>query len=191
MMLSTVSGILVGWKIEGFTISELLKICIFGYHPEGSDLVRMLDGGGFLSMLPIVGIVLLSCSYSGIFKGTGMLNGIQSKLGDLCGKYGRFPALLILTVGMSSVFCTQTIATLMCASLMEKPYVDNGGTKKELALDLENSVILVSCFIPWSLGWTIPISFFGAGISSMPYACYMYLVPLCWLVTKKYFKNKI
>ncbi|MBR4862033.1 MAG: sodium:proton antiporter [Firmicutes bacterium] len=191
MMLSTVSGILVGWKIEGFTISELLKICIFGYHPEGSDLVRMLDGGGFLSMLPIVGIVLLSCSYSGIFKGTGMLNGIQNKLSGLCAKYGRFPALLLLTVGLSSVFCTQTIATLMCASLMETPYEDNGGTKKELALDLENSVILISCFIPWSLGWTIPTSFFGAGISSMPYACYMYLVPLCWLVTKKYFKNRI
>jgi NhaC family Na+:H+ antiporter len=79
----------------------------------------------------------------------------------------------------------------MCASLMEKPYLDDGGTKEELALDMENSVILLACFIPWSLGWAVPTSFFGAGISSMPYACYMYLVPLCWLVTKKYFKNRI
>ena len=191
MALSTVSGILIGWRIEGFTLPELLKICLFGYHPEGSDLVRMLDGGGLVSMLQIVAIVIISCSYSGIFKGTGMLNGIQGKLGNLCEKAGRFPALLIMTVGMAAVFCNQTISTLMCASLMEKPYLDHGGTKEELALDLENSVILIACFIPWSLGWTIPTSFFGAGISSMPYACYMYLVPLCWLVTKKYLEKKI
>ena len=191
MALSTVCGMIIGWKIEGFTAAELLKICIFGYHPEGSDLVRMLDGGGLLSMLPIVAIVIISCSYSGIFKGTGMLNVIQGKLGELCGKFGRFPALLIMTIGMAAVFCNQTISTLMCASLMEKPYLDHGGTTEELALDLENSVILIACFIPWSLGWTIPTSFFGAGISSMPYACYMYLVPLCWLVTKKYFKDRI
>ena len=191
MALSTVCGMIIGWKIEGFTAAELLKICIFGYHPEGSDLVRMLDGGGLLSMLPIVAIVIISCSYSGIFKGTGMLNVIQGKLGELCEKLGRFPALLIMTIGMAAVFCNQTISTLMCASLMEKPYLDHGGTTEELALDLENSVILIACFIPWSLGWTIPTSFFGAGISSMPYACYMYLVPLCWLVTKKYFKDRI
>ena len=191
MTLSTVCGMIIGWKIEGFTVGQLLKICIFGYHPEGSDLVRMLDGGGLISMLQIVAIVLLSCAYSGIFKGTGMLNGIQEKLGELCGRFGRFPATVIMSLGLASVFCNQTISTLMCASLMEKPYLDDGGTKEELALDMENSVILLACFIPWSLGWAVPTSFFGAGISSMPYACYMYLVPLCWLVTKKYFKERI
>lgn len=191
MALSTVCGMIIGWRIEGFGIIELLKICIFGYHPEGSDLVRMLDGGGLVSMLSIVAIVVLSCAYSGIFKGTGMLNGIQGKLSGLCGKLGRFPAMVIMSLGMASIFCNQTISTLMCASLMEKPYLDDGGTKEELALDMENSVILLACFIPWSLGWAVPTSFFGAGISSMPYACYMYLVPLCWLVTKKYLEKKI
>ena len=191
MALSTVSGILIGWRIEGFTLPELLKICLFGYHPEGSDLVQLLDGGGLVSMLSIVAIVVLSCAYSGIFKGTGMLNGIQGKLSELCGKLGRFPVTLLMSIGLACIFCNQTISTLMCASLLEKPYLDDGGSREELALDMENSVILVACFIPWSLGWAVPTSFFGAGISSMPYACYMYLVPLCWLVTKKYLEKKI
>lgn len=186
MALSTISGMVISWRIEGFSIPDLLKICLVGYHPEGSELVRMLDGGGLVSMLQIVAIVVLSCAYSGIFKGTGMLNGIQDKLGELCGRFGRFPAMVIMSVGLASIFCNQTISTLMCASLMEKPYLDDGGTEEELALDMENSVILIACFVPWSLGWAVPTSFFGAGINSMPYACYMYLVPLTWLVTKKY-----
>ena len=191
MALSTICGMVIGWRIEGFTIPELLKICLVGYHPEGSELVRMLDGGGLVSMLQIVAIVVLSCAYSGIFKGTGMLDGIQDRLCALCGKIGRFPAMVLMSIGLASIFCNQTISTLMCASLMEKPYLDDGGTKDELALDMENSVILIACFIPWSLGWAVPTSFFGAGISSMPYACYMYLVPFTWLVTKKYLKKKI
>lgn len=191
MALSTISGMVIAWRIEEFRIPELLKICIFGYHPEGSELVRMLDGGGLISMLQIVAIVILSCAYSGIFRGTGMLNGIQEKLGELCGRFGRFPAMVLMSIGLASVFCNQTISTLMCASLMEKPYLDGGGTKEELALDMENSVILIACFIPWSLGWTVPTSFFGVGAGAMPYACYMYLVPITWLVTKKYLLKKI
>ena len=191
MALSTLSGILIGWQIEGFTIPQLLKICLMGYHPEGSELVQLLDGGGLISMIQIVVIVTISCAYSGIFKGTKMLHGIQGQLGMLCEKIGRFPALLLMSIGLAATFCNQTISTLMCASLMEQPYKDHGGTAEEMALDMENSVILVACFIPWSLGWTVPTSFFGAGVDSMPYACYMYLVPLCWLLTKKKLLRKI
>ena len=185
MALSTACGLLIAWRIEGFSPLELLKICLLGYHPEGSELVELLDGGGLVSMLSIVAIVVISCAYSGIFKGTGMLNGIQEKLGQVCSKSGRFTATLLMSIGLASVFCNQTISTLMCASLLERPYLEDGGTKEELALDMENSVILIACFIPWTLGWAVPTSFFGADISSMPYACYMYLVPLCWLMTKK------
>ena len=190
MALSIVSGSVIAFFIEGFSLYEILKIWISGYHPVGSELVMMLDGGGLISMLQIVVIVLLSCAYSGIFKGTEMLNTVQEKLGEICGRIGRFPAMLIMSISMACVFCNQTISTLMCGNLLEKPYLDGGGTKEELALDMENSVILIACFIPWSLGWAVPTSFLDAGIESMPYACYMYLVPLCWLVTKKYFKFK-
>jgi len=191
MAFSILSGIIIAWKVEGMHVLEILKICVFGYHPTGSELVELLDGGGLVSMLQIILILLLSCAYSGIFKGTKMLDGFQDNLGIICRKIGRFPAMVLMSIGLASVFCNQTISTLMCASLMEKPYLDGEGTREELALDIENSVILIACFIPWSLGWSVPTSFFGVGAEAMPYACYMYMVPLCWLLTKKYFvKNK-
>ena len=189
MALSIASGAAVAWAVEGFAPFEILKICLLGYHPEGGGLVTLLEGGGLTSMLQIIVILLISCAYSGIFKGTRMLEDLQEKLELACSRIGRFPTSVIMSVSLAAIFCNQTISTLMCANLLRKPYEDDGGTKEELALELENSVILIACLIPWTIGWTVPTSFFGVGAEAMPYACYMYMVPLCWLVMKKYFEK--
>ncbi|MGN0713079.1 MAG: Na+/H+ antiporter NhaC family protein [Anaerovoracaceae bacterium] len=185
MGLSILSGAAIAWAIGGFSLPEILKICLLGYHPASLGLVGLLEGGGLWSMAEIIVILLISSAYSGIFKGTAMLESLQEKLAAACVRIGRFPVMILMSLGVASVFCNQTISTLMCSNLLEKPYLDGGGSREELALDMENSVILLACFIPWTIGWTVPTSFFGVGAEAMPYAVYMYLVPLCWLLTKK------
>lgn len=184
MGLSILSGAAIAWAIGVFSVPEILKICLLGYHPASSGLVGLLEGGGLWSMAEIIVILLISSAYSGIFKGTAMLESLQEKLSAACVRIGRFPVMILMSLGVASVFCNQTISTLMCSNLLEKPYLDGGGSREELALDMENSVILLACFIPWTIGWTVPTSFFGVGAEAMPYAVYMYLVPLCWLLTK-------
>jgi NhaC family Na+:H+ antiporter len=191
MTLSILSGIAIAWTVQDFSFMEILKICLLGYHPEGSDLVLLLEGGGLVSMVEIVVILLISCAYSGIFEGTKMLEDLQEKLELACRKIGRFPVSMAMSIVLASVFCNQTISTLMCANLLQKPYENGGGSKEELALDMENSVILIACYIPWSIGWSVPASFLGVGAEAMPYACYMYLMPLTWMMTKKYLIKKI
>ena len=185
MGLSILSGAAIAWAIGGFSVLEILKICLLGYHPASSGLVGLLEGGGLWSMAEIIVILLISSAYSGIFKGTAMLESLQERLSAACVRIGRFPVMILMSLGVASVFCNQTISTLMCSNLLEKPYLDGGGSREELALDMENSVILLACFIPWTIGWTVPTSFFGVGAEAMPYAVYMYLVPLCWLLTKR------
>ena len=105
-----------------------------------------------------------------------------------------------MSIGTAAVFCNQTIATLMCCDLLKKPYLEGIRTAEdsadaadaavsvsmtELAIDMENSVILIACFIPWSIGCSVPLSFFGADFHSLPFAVYMYTVPIFWLLTKK------
>ena len=187
MGLSILSGAAIAWAIGGFSVPEILKICLLGFHPASSGLVGLLEGGGLWSMAEIIVILLISSAYSGIFKGTAMLESLQEKLAAACVRIGRFPVMILMSLGVASVFCNQTISTLMCSNLLEKPYLDGGGSREELALDMENSVILLACFIPWTIGWTVPTSFFGVGAEAMPYAVYMYLVPLCWLLTKNKF----
>ncbi len=185
MGLSILSGITTAWLVQGVALPEVLRICIMGYEAEGSGLGSLLNGGGLVSMLEIVMILLISCTYSGIFNGTGMLSSLQDKISKGCSRIGRYSMMLLLSIGSAAVFCNQTIATLMCADLLRKPYEDGGASKQELAIDMENSVILIGCFIPWSIGCSVPLSFFGVDFHALPFAVYMYILPLCYLFTKK------
>lgn len=189
MGLSILSAILTSCLVQKVPVLEIFKICILGYEADGEGLGAILNGGGLVSMLEIIFILLISSSYSGIFSGTGLLNELQEKLGRACTGFGKFTVMLMLSVATSAVFCNQTIATLMCCSLLKKPYLDSGSSSDasmtELAIDMENSVILVACFIPWCIGCSVPLSFFGADFRSLPFAVYMYAVPICYFLMKK------
>lgn len=185
MGLSIGSAVLVAWLVQGVPFLEVLKVCIFGYEASGDGLASLLNGGGMVSMLEIVAILLISCAYSGIFSGTGMLDSLQEKLAKACTKVGRFTIMVLISIGTAGIFCNQTIATLMCSDLLKKPYLDGGGSTEELAIDMENSVIIIACMIPWSIGCSVPLGFFDVGSSAVFYAAYMWLVPVCYWFTKK------
>ena len=189
MAASIASGILVACIVQKMAITEVLKICFVGYKADGGGIGAILNGGGIVSMVEIVGILIISGTYSGIFNGTGMLLSLQDKLGKACSKIGRFGVMVCMSIGISAIFCNQTIGTLMCCDLMKQPYLDGGGTKEELAIDMENSVILIACFIPWSIGCSVPLALLGADFTSLPFAVFMYLVPICYLFTKKKWFN--
>ncbi len=182
---SILSGILVAWLVQGVSLPTVLVTCITGYQADGDGLGAILNGGGLVSMLEVVVILLISCAYSGIFNGTEMLKELQTKLNQACTRLGRFSVMVIMSLVSAALFCNQTIATLMCSDLLERPYLDTGGSRQELAIDMENSVILIACMVPWCLGCTVPLTFMNASYSSMPYAIYMYAVPLCYWFTKK------
>ncbi len=96
-----------------------------------------------------------------------------------------------MSIGAAAVYCNQTIATLMCSNLLSMPYKMNGASKGELAIDIENSVILIACFIPWSIGCAVPLSLFRMDFHALPYAIYMYALPICyWLTKKHWYDNK-
>ncbi len=190
MTASIVSAIIIAWLVQGVDLVSVFEICIFGYESASEGLGAILNGGGLVSMLEIVVILIISSSYSGIFSGTKMLDSLQEKLGTACNKLGRFAIMIFMSIAMACIFCNQTIGTLMCADLMRKPYMDGGGSNTELAIDLENSVILIACFIPWSIGCSVPLLMLGVDFRALPFAVFMYLVPLCYLFTKKrWFKN--
>lgn len=197
MGLSIGSAVIVAWLVQGVPFLEVVKVCIFGYKASGDGLGSLLNGGGMVSMLEIVVILLISCCYSGIFTGTGMLDKLQEKLSAACTRFGRFTIMLAISIGSAACFCNQTIATLMCNDLLSKPYLDGAGgkngaadqddtlIKEELAIDMENSVILIACMIPWSIGCSVPLGFFDVGPKAVLFAFYMWLVPICYWFTKK------
>lgn len=136
-------------------------------------------------MVEILIILTISATYSGIFTGTAMLEPLQDGIRRCCGKLGRFPVMVLLSIAMVVVFCNQTIATMMCCDLMKKPYLDDGGSREELAIDMENSVIVISGLVPWAIACSVSVSFIGVGSEAIPYSLYLYFVPLCYLFIKE------
>jgi NhaC family Na+:H+ antiporter len=121
-----------------------------------------------------------------------MLRSLQGRLERATSRVGRFAVMVVLSIVSGMMFCNQTIATLMCNDLLEKTYEETDAGREELAIDMENSVILIACFIPWTIGCTVPLSFFGVGVEAMVFAFFMYLTPVWYLFGKRlWFKSDV
>lgn len=184
MGLSILTGAAVAYFMQGLGALEIIKIMILGYE-SNRELGSILNGGGLISMVEIIVILVISSMYSGIFNETGMLDSLQDRLTKISNRIGRYLVTLILSIATPMVFCNQTISTLIVANLMKKTYDESGAPREELAIDMENSVILTACTVPWTIGCSVPLSFFGIGSKAMIYAFYMYLLPILYLFTKR------
>ena len=69
--------------------------------------------------------------------------------------------------------------------LMKKNYEENNIDKDQLALDIENSAIIIAPLIPWNIAVLVPLTTLNAGAGAIVYAFYLYLIPIISIV---YFK---
>ncbi|WP_331655530.1 Na+/H+ antiporter NhaC family protein [Aminipila sp.] len=184
---SILSGFFITLIFQGTTVYKTLAFCFLGYQAEDPNLSFILNGGGAASMFTVCGVILLSSAYSGIFKDTHMLDIIQNKLLLLIDKIGRFGAMLISSLLIICIFCNQTIASMMSRDLLVRPYELTGGSNTELAIDIENSSIVLCGLIPWAISCSVPLQMLGAGYNALPFAFLLYVIPLCYIFTKKKF----
>lgn len=197
IFITIIVSFILGIAFQGDSVLRSFKYMIFGYTCPDPALGSILNGGGLKSMVLVCAILALSCSYSGIFRTTRMLNGMQHHVLHLMKKVGRFPATLITSIVLVALFCNQTIATVMTTNMVERMYIQGHGTRTELAMDIENSAIIVAAIVPWSLAVAVCYNIMGVGMYIIPWAFFLFLVPICWLFTKRFLfkpekaKNKI
>ncbi len=173
----------LAYTVQKFSPMELLSAAWGGYHPADPTLAAVLGGGGVTSMTASYVIVLLAGLYSGILEGTGALEPLSGRAEALANRLGRFPAMIGISVLTSAILCNQAVASIMVQQLMGRTY----DGREELAMDIENSVILIAGLIPWSIACSIPLSMLGSGPEALPYALLLWLIPACYLFTKKRF----
>ena len=180
---STAAAAVLAVALQGFTIGEVLSAAWGGYHPEDESLSAVLSGGGITSMAVSYVIVALTGLYSGILEGTGSLRPLSGRAEELARKIGRFPAMIAVSFLCAAALCNQAVTSMMGAQLLEGAYND----REELAMDIENSGILIAGLIPWSIACSIPLAMLGAGNGAILYAFLLWLIPVCYLGTKKWF----
>ena len=178
MAASILSAVPVCIWLQGRAPLELLKTALTGFMAADAEVGGMLNGGGVTSMLRVTAIVCLSSSYSVLFQKTGLLDRVKGAIGRLAKRTSPFCAMLCTSALAGMVACNQSLTILLvhqlCRDLRHDP--------SDLALDLEDTAVVVAPLVPWSIAGAVPLSAVGAPGVSVLLACYLYLLPIWRLV---------
>jgi len=174
MSISILCGMAVAFLIQDISLTELAGIAIWGYKPEAAEVAALLSGGGVQSMVKVFCIVCLSSCYSGMFNGTGLLEGFRGSLNRLSKKILPFGSILITSVITVMISCNQTLAIMLTHQLC----MDTEPDPETMASHLENTAVVIAPLIPWSIAGAVPLATVGAPTISILTACYLYLLPV-------------
>lgn len=179
MGLSILAGMAIALLVQHISLSDLLQYIATGYRTEQSDFfAAVIQGGGLLSMLQVSLIVLISSSFSGLFEGTGLLRDIEYGCERLSRKIGTYAGAVVISIATAAFSCNQTLAVMLTHQLTRLVYEKKRISNYRLALDLENTVIVISALIPWNIAGAVPAAALSADSGFIPYALYLFLVPL-------------
>lgn len=167
--------------LQGMSFGELIKIAVFGYYPTDTELAKLLSGGGMISMANVLAILCLSSCYAGIFQATGFMNRLQALMIRLGKKVSPFFSVVIAAIITSMISCNQTLAIMLTHQLCKtvEPRAD------VFAINIENSAVVISPMIPWSIASAIILMPIAAPQISILAAWYLYLIPICSLIERQ------
>ncbi len=186
MGISVLASVAIGIFIQHQTLPEMLNYIAFGYRTEQTGFfASIIQGGGLSSMVKVSAIVFLSSAYSGIFEGTGLLKDIEAFFLKLSDKISVYPAMLLASLATAAFSCNQTLAVMLTQQLTASMYKKRKLTDSQLALDLENTVIVLSALIPWNIAGAVPAAALAADAGFIPYAFYLFLLPLVARLTAR------
>lgn len=186
LSVSAVIAAILAIAIQKIEIVDLVRFMLFGYKTEAAELASMMNGGGVSSMVRTAVIVGLSSSFSGIFEGTGLLSSMKQYVAKISEKTTSFGATFLISILTSMVACNQTLAAILSYQLCR----DTEPDKKEMAIALEDTVIVMAPLVPWSIAGAVPLATVGAPMGSIALACYLYILPLWQLMMHVGKKNK-
>ncbi|WP_369404583.1 Na+/H+ antiporter NhaC family protein [Secundilactobacillus odoratitofui] len=178
--------------VESITVSILLAI-VLGLHYQQTSWLKLgravvlgvqaghgqlIGGGGLISMVTPLTIVFLSCCISGILNHLTQLKQLEHRLTqtELTPRlrFGLTAAMALMT---SAIGCNQSVAIIMTNTLIKNNYQHQNNA---LAVELENTSVLLAPIVPWNIAVFVPISILGTSfIGYLPYAFFPVLGTDC------------
>ena len=186
MTVSILSALPICVLLQNIAVAELPKIIVMGYIARDAEVGAMISGGGIISMLRVAAIIFISSSYSGIFKKAGLFDGVKDMVDKLANRTTAFTATLLTSFVAGAMACNQTLAIMLTNQLTDHTDSD----KSRFALTLEDTVVVTSPLIPWSIASATPLAAIGGSAISIPFAVFLWILPLWRTVTETMKKHK-
>ena len=186
MAVSALLALVLSITIQGVSLTDALTYAVMGYQGEG-ELASILSGGGIISMVKACCIVMSTSLLAGILEGIDAFSGLTPRLSALSERIGLFPAYMLVSLLTAMCFCNQSVVIVMGEQLMGGHYRRAGLSPQTHAMDIANSGVLIAGLVPWSIAVAIPLAMMDVGSSAIFYAALLYLIPLCYLFTRRFF----
>lgn len=179
LVISIVAAAGIAILVQHAGVHELLQALIWGFNGDNGGAARlMIHGGGLFSMTNTAFAVLVSCALAGLLEGTRFFDRFKNALQSASdGRSRQFGVMTLVSLLAAAIGGSQSTATVMTHTMMQDSYQN----PSNLALDLENSGVLLSALIPWNIAALAPATALGVSTYSfIPYAFYLYLLPLLY-----------
>ena len=183
MTISICASVATAVFVQNATITDCIRAMISGYTAQKDNLDAVLSGGGVVSMIEVCIILLISGSYGGIFHGTGLLSGTDAVLKKLSTRLGRIAVMDLLSIAVCVVFCNQTIGVIMLNQISAGLYGEDEEERYAKMIETEDSVVCLAGLVPWCIACSVPLSMLGTGTETLPFAFFLWLIPLCALLS--------
>ena len=183
MAISILAGLAIGMLAQHETGSDLLRYMLTGYtSKETGFFAGIIQGGGLYSMISPMLIVMISSAYAGIFAGTGLLSELETLIAKISTRVGLYATTILTSLVTAAFACNQTLAVILTHQFQAKIYERRQLSNYKLALDLENTAIVLATLIPWNIAGAVPAATLGVDSGFIVYAVYLYFLPLVnWL----------
>ena len=174
MAISCLAGLVCAGFFQHIHAAELMKTVFFGFHPQDTELAKLMAGGGIISMIRVSAIICISSCYSGMFKGTHFFEGMQRMMQWLSNRITAFGSVLTASVFASTIACNQTLAIMLTHQVCDELIED----KNTFASYLEDTAVVIAPLMPWSIAVSVPLTSIGAPAAVLLAAFFLYLIPL-------------
>ena len=188
MAASAATAFVLTVALQGLLVPEALRMAILGYAPRQAELAGILSGGGLVSMVTSGAVVFITSLYAGILEGIDALAPAKDWVERLSRRVGLFPAAVLVSTAVVSVFCNQAVMVMIDAQLLADSYEARGASRTELAMDIANSGVTIAGLVPWSIAITVPLSMLDVGTEAIPWCVLLYMIPLCYFFTKRFYQ---
>lgn len=96
------------------SLSHVSYFLIFGYHPENPEISKLISGGGLLSMVDIILLILSSSGLIGLLEGTNVIDPlIENFTKNIKSAKNLIHKTSILCISITTITCNQSLSIII------------------------------------------------------------------------------
>ncbi|MBA3987558.1 MAG: Na+/H+ antiporter NhaC [Idiomarina sp.] len=151
---------------------------------ENADLESLLSGGGMVSMLNTVWLIVSAMTFGAVMECTGLLKQLLRGMLKVIHSTGQLiTATLFTCFGVNVLTADQYMAIVLPGRMFREEYANRDLDPRVLSRTLEDSGTITSALIPWNTCGAYMFAVLGVfPLTYAPFAFFLYLTPLIAMI---------